>query len=163
MKIKYFVFDMEDLEVTDIYTDRRKDVKKMLLDSGLPREYQFVMFGYNKSWAAAYEDSVRLGDSHNSKMFELISNHPFNCFVDKKKNVDISSATFGYYLRFFSDKRLSGVTEADVVDFYKRLIDAGYRDTYLNLIYSIFTNAYEKEYPLLPDGIALVRKNRNDK
>ena len=78
MKIKYMAFRMKDLEVTDIYTDRKKDVEEMILESGLPTEYQRVFFGYNKSWSASYQDSVILGDGHNSKIFELVYNHPLN-------------------------------------------------------------------------------------
>ena len=158
MRQEYALVSMKNINMVNLVTNRDEDLNKILSLSNLPEEYQkFVMF-FNKSWTAGY-GQIALGDTHNSKFFELLTNHPFN-MGGNRYSPTFYSATFGSYLTVTTKEKFKKMSKEDVIVFYKMLQDKGLLEDYVNLLYSLFTDAFGKSYPPVPKEIDTFRKIR---
>lgn len=150
MKNKYILIDMSAISKYDLISKENDGVQQFLEDSSLPEEYKKIIICINKRFNAGQE-YVLLGNAHNNKFFELITNHPFNWMFgisEKNRSLVLHSATFGYYVQLNQkDGRFKAFNEQDVIKFYESLIKNNLFEEYIRVIYSIFTNAYEKTRP----------------
>ena len=163
MKTKYFFVDINKIEKCDFVDCGKVDMSELFLMSTLPEEYRKFVLCCNKGLTVKFYDTVQLGQPHNVKFFEFISNHPFNFEnygIGKNLNAAFCSSTFGNYLKITNvvGGGLNEVNEQTVINFYSALQDSGLFEEYVKFIYTIFTNAYDKSYPPISKKLALYRE-----
>lgn len=160
MKTEYLLVDFDKIVKYDFTSNEKINMEELLSTSNLPEEYKKFVLCHHRGFNVNFYGTIQLGDSHNIRFFELLSNHPFNSNFDKKnKNRSFYSSTFGGYLQIPKMyKNFEIVSEEKVINFYKTLQDNNLFEEYANFIYTIFTNAYDKSYPPIPKKLSLYRE-----
>lgn len=161
MKTEYLLVDFDKIVKYDFTSNEKINMEELLSTSNLPEEYKKFVLCHHRGFNVNFYGTIQLGDSHNIRFFEFLSNHPFNLDFDRKKNkMTFFSSTFGGYL-IILDPRVKGlkqISEEQVVNFYKTLQDNNLFESYTNFIYTVFTNAYDKSYPPISKKLSLYRE-----
>lgn len=159
MKYEYFMVDIDAIEKYNLISNEKENVNSYGILDKIPDRYRKFILCVNKNFINGGNsyDKVMLGECHSNRIFELISNHPFNYKINNNL-ITLYSATFNSYLKIIQkDNNFKHIKEEDVIEFYDSIKKDNVYSGYLDLMYMLFTNAYDKNRPIIPKKLSLYR------
>lgn len=159
MKYEYFMVDIDAIEKYNLISNEKENVNSYGILDKIPDRYRKFILCINRNFINSCNsyDKVMLGECHSNRIFELISNHPFNYKINNNL-ITLYSATFNRYLKIIQDdNNFKHIKEEDIIEFYDSIKKDNIYNEYLDLMYMLFTNAYDKNRPIKPKKLSLYR------